>query len=79
MSKKPFAFDGAYTSDQPKRVGLESFFSDAPVDVRETNLCAEWSAGTAPAEDMKEGMDDYERGVPADEDLKKLIAAMPPK
>lgn len=58
-----------------------SFFEDEPVDTNNRpSSRTQWSASSAPEEDLREGMDDYARPNPSEDncdDLKDLIAGMP--
>ncbi len=75
---KGFAFDSEYrtasSTSGGSQGGLVSFFADEPPPTRST----EWSATPVTEEDLREGMDDYQRANESFEgDLKDLIAAMP--
>ena len=78
---KAFAFDSEYrgsessSRDQSSGKGLVSFFDDEPVDCGSRKT--EWSAQTAPEEDLREGMDDFRKCEDDGEDLKELIESMP--
>ena len=92
QQQRTFAFDGDYRSGSSSSVpapesaspgprGLVSFFQDDPVDTsNRLSSRTQWSATSAPEEDLREGMDDYARptrGEETSEDLKDLIASMP--
>ena len=83
---KPFSFDRDYQSsapapavpaEQPRSKGLVPFFSDEPVEKSISRT--EWTASSAPEEDLREGMDDYHRlsKEGEDDEIKQLIASMP--
>ena len=90
QQQRTFAFDGDYRSGSSSSVpaadsassgprGLVSFFQDDPVDTaNRSSSRTQWTATSAPEEDLREGMDDYARPTPeTSEDLKDLIASMP--